>query len=76
MKINFVVKRCTNPTIVWTIAEALEARGFKVIDRGFGMGPLAGIVDLICEPPIDFADAVPDVVMGIAMGEIKPPHVD
>jgi hypothetical protein len=73
MKINFIVNKCDNPAIVWTIREALEARGFKVIDCGFGIGPMAGIVDLECDPPIDFADAVPPVVLEIAAGELMPP---
>lgn len=76
MKINFVVEGCENPGVVFAVRAALVAAGFNVVDCGFGVGPLAGVVDLICQPPIDFIDSVPDVLTPFAMGPVVAPTAE
>lgn len=76
MKINFVVEGCENPGVVFAVKEALIAKGFKVVDCGFGMGPLAGMVDLICQPPVDFIDSVPDALTPFAIGPVVGPTAE
>ena len=57
MKVDFTVN-CDNPGVVFAIADALKARGFRVHNAGILLA--TGEPDIECDPPIDFIDSVPD----------------
>lgn len=66
MRIDFTVN-CNNPGVVFAIAAALKAAGFKVDNAGIMIG--TGEPDIECSPPIDFIDSVPDVLQPFVSGE-------